>query len=661
MKQTIKLWMFLMLVLPGIMSCVNISDNPVPSATEDKAFSNDQYIDQAVRPGDNFYRYAYGKWLDDSTALDVPTIVSRKLAAMEAKVLNNQDDPVISAVRQRVEAIENDDTRDFELLKSRIEYLESVKTQDELLAAFTQMHKWGYQPLARQMFFGDEGVIQPVLISAPPTPTAQLVYAMGNEEMVDKLVAATCKDITSFGYGNERIEEIVNNATVIEKLELAAYESVFNMVKRNIDNPRPTRRSASIPTAFNEVCRLIGVGEFADKLLTDILSQSQTDALKRACETLLAGTDESIAQIRDYMIYYLFGQDFIFIPRFRQNINSADRLNLAMKNVKYYMYRQQVEAYGKENIYKEKCLEMMEDFRQILIERISKLDWMSDATKQEAQNKARKMIFNIGYPDQWNDEFTPVVEGETLLETVGNLRLQTAEYARKIVGRSVKTNGMDFWCSLLPFSLYNAMYDPGNNQLVILPAFLTAPTFDIEQSEATLYGTAFVFGHEMCHGFDAGGSKHDETGALRDWWTPEDKAAFEQKQQQLIDLWGQLEHYPGQPADGEFTLKENMADYGGVTLALEAYKRRLLNQGFYGKEFHEQVKKFFLSYGVSVALEGRERSIEQLKASYTNDVHSAGHNRVNGICRLMDDWYRLFDVRSADKLFVKPEDRVRIW
>ena len=188
-----------------------------------------------------------------------------------------------------------------------------------------------------------------------------------------------------------------------------------------------------------------------------------------------------------------------------------------------------------------------------------------------------------------------------------------------------------------------------------------APLFDPEQSEAALYAHASVFGHEICHGFDAGGSYYDETGAFRDWWTGEDRAVFEQKQQQLIDLWGQLEHYPGQPANGKQTLNENIADLGGATLALEAYIRRIKAQGFTGQQYDEQLRKFWLSYALLRGAEDAERDLEMMKERYMTDSHSVGHNRVNGIARLIEDWYRLYDVKPSDKLYVAPEDRVKIW
>ena len=658
MGKTFKLWMLLMLMASGIVSCVDNYDNPAP-IVDDKPFSNDKYIDQSVRPGDDFFRYAYGKWLDDASQPSLIEIVMKKMMEQEAKTIVQTDDPAVAALLQLATAAETDNSADVELLKSRLEYLTTIQTQEDLLAAFSQLHQWGYMPVARQVYFGEQRVIRPVITAGLPNAILKQFLSMSGA--MSSIVEAICGYLSTFDFSQERIDEIKQNATEIETMEMAAYESNYDMLKERLRRAkiRPRTRAA-VSSSYREVCKLIGVEDLADQLLIDPENE-KTKALEKVIDLLLAGTEESVAKMRDYLIYYVIGQDTPFITHLSPDVKSESRANIAIKYARYHWYRLMTEAYGKENIHKEKCQEMMENFRDILIERIGNLDWMGDATKQAAQKKAHEMRFHIGYPDEWNDEFVPEVKGKTLLEAVTGLRQQMAAFARKLVGRSMLTNGWDFWCSLVPFGTYNAMYDPSNNQLIILPAFLTAPLFDTEQSEASLYATAFVFGHEMCHGFDAGGSKHDENGAIRDWWSPEDKAAFEQKQEQLITLWGQLEHYPGQPADGRFTLRENMADYGGFTLAFEAYTRRLKSQGFSGKQYDDQLKKFFLSYGMPVGVDPRERDIEQLKQSFTNDVHSAGHNRVNGIFRLSDEWYRIYNVKSTDKLYVAPADRVRIW
>ena len=128
----------------------------------------------------------------------------------------------------------------------------------------------------------------------------------------------------------------------------------------------------------------------------------------------------------------------------------------------------------------------------------------------------------------------------------------------------------------------------------------------------------------------------------------------------MINLFNQLEVYPGLMADGANTLIENMADYGGQELALECYKQRLTDQGFKGAQFDEQIKKFFLSF--AHVWKGEEELDQSLLEYYHyNDNHSANHNRVNGMMRLQDDWYRLYNVKPTDKLYVAPEDRVKIW
>ena len=654
----------ILMTLAAVLSCAmttsvftacSIEDNPAPEVvTDSKPFPYDQYMDTSVRPGDDFFRYQYGAWLDNEQLPSLPDMILQKMSGMENDLFSNSNDPVVSALRQLAGNAESDQAG-LLLLKARLDYLSAIQTQEQLLEAFVQLHKWGYTPLVRQMPFSAQRVIRGVLTSERPSPYMQLAYMQKNEELVASSVARICGFLTDFGFSDERIEEIKARTQTISVYEMRVYDNMFDMLRKmqNPDNHMTTRRAVSMAT--KQVCELLGMGDKVDQMM-ELADEDEEATIQQLLSILFEGSDSSVAMIRDYMIAHVVGAD---IPYFNQT--AEVRVQLAMRHANYYKYRLEAEKTGLENIAKEKCTEMMEEFRSILIERIGNLDWMGNATKQAAQEKARKMDFYIGYPDKWNDELTPKVEASTMLEAVGELRQQEAAANRQILGKTTAVAGWDYWCILVPFTTYNAMYDSWNNQLIILPVFLTAPAFDFTLSESTLYATAFIFGHEMCHGFDAGGSKRDELGAERNWWLPADKDAFENKQQQLITLWGQLEHYPGQPADGKFTLTENMADYGGVTLALEAYSRRLHQQGFSGEEFDKQIRKFWLAYGMPISVEARERSVESLKSTYSRDIHSAGHNRVNGIVRLFDDWYRLYDVKPTDKLYLAPEDRVKIW
>lgn len=175
---------------------------------------------------------------------------------------------------------------------------------------------------------------------------------------------------------------------------------------------------------------------------------------------------------------------------------------------------------------------------------------------------------------------------------------------------------------------------------------------------AIRYATISVFAHEMTHGFDNKGATYDATGSKKDWWTPEDNTKFLEKQQQMINLYNELEQYPGVQANGKKTLAENIADFGGFNLAYQLWNEKLQADGLTGEALRHQQRQFFMSYADLWQSFLDEKNLQRLLET---DVHSANHNRVNGIVRLMDDWYTLFGIQPGDKLYVKPEDRVKIW
>jgi predicted metalloendopeptidase len=380
--------------------------------------------------------------------------------------------------------------------------------------------------------------------------------------------------------------------------------------------------------------------------------------------TLFASVEqkpELVPVIRDYMIYSVISQDAFCIPKLAAKTDRFDILDNLLHYNKYYKYRILTETLGRDNIYKQQCIDILENMRKTFIRRVDNLDWMSDATKAEAKRKAEAMSFYVGYPDEWNDDMTPQADGDCLLAAVTQMRQHEVEVSKQMIGGNYDELGWDFMASTRLFSTDNAFHLKPVNSLVILPTWVTKPRFDSELSEATLYAVAITFGHEFCHGFDAKGSLVDADGNAHDSWTPADRQAFEAKQQMMIELFNQLEDYPGQPADGAQTLDENLADYGGVELALDCYKQRLREQGFTGEQFDEQIKKFFLAYS-QMWKDDYERSLEGLKQMHDRkDNHSLNHVRVNGMMRLQDDWYRLYDVKPTDKLYLAPEQRVKIW
>lgn len=650
----------LMITTMVLTSCTdNYDDKPVV-VTDNKPFTYDSEIDESVRPGDDFYRYCLGKWLD--SADPEPSMLKQmetQLKNILENALDSNDDPLLVKLRSQADETLADDSRNVALLLERLQMLENVQTADQLYTAFGTLYELGYSPLFRLIPMGISGKKTALTFTTGGVTEYMLkeVYIRKKTEQIDSLVHVYCQPLYGLGYSDERIAQIIGHAIAVVTAEAQNYKSGYEMPYQL----RAPGRSADNNTAQKVLELYEMMGLTADDFDSVRVAHTVSGIRELLYQFASVGDNqEKINAYRDYMIYNVVAQDAPFVPSAGTQTDRKAMLVRALQYNRYYKYRQLVQYYGEENIYKQECLDILERMRQAFIRRVDNLDWMGDATKAEARRKAESMKFYVGYPEQWNDAMTPVPDGDCLLATVTKLRQEALLKNLSLVGKSVDENAWDFWANLAQFTTDNAFYHPTFNSLVILPAWLIKPRFDNALSDATLYATAVTFAHEFCHGFDYSGSQYDADGCLRDWWEPADKQAFLQKQQAMVALFNQLEAYPGQPADGQKTLAENMADYGGVELTLECYKKHLEEQGYDKEQIDVQIRKFFLAYAQNFKFE-RERSLDELRKYYEIDDHSAAHNRINGMMRLQDDWYRLYDVQPTDKLYLAPQDRVKIW
>lgn len=651
----------LLMTTAVLTSCTDQSDNATAVVvTDDKPFDYEQDMDLTARPGDDFYRYALGKWLDSadptpSMSMQIKTIMN---AALEKAVMESAD-PLMATVRQQAEQSLADDSRSVSLLGERLQMLEQVETADQLYTAFATLHQLGYNPVFSVKIAADDGRrITGVFTTGGMGKVMHQAMMQQQVQYIEQFVPQYCAFLSAVGYSKERIQQITANAIQVETMEQKAFRTGLVLLKK--PEPLLTRAAANgdEKELLKHIYRLMGLDydEWQGKVVTD--SNMLADLFSLFASA--AHDTEAVKILRDYMIYKVIEQDASLMPSVYPKTTATNMAEVAIFPLKYYTYKLMTETIGRENIHREECRAMMEQMRQLFIERLEQLDWMDSATKAEARQKAEAMEFYIGYPDEWNEAMYPQVDGTCLLETATQMRQYANKIIQQLAGKSLDETGWDFWLSYADFTADNASYSKGTNALLILPAWLMAPRFDNTLNEATLYATATTFGHEFCHAFDAGGAQHDASGVKRDWWTASDKSAFQTKQQQLIALYNQLEAFPGQTANGEKTLGENMADYGGVTLALELYKRHLQQQGFQPEQTDEQIRKFFIAYTRLWQIE-TERSLELLQFQYLTDVHAAAHVRINGMMRLQDDWYRLYDVQPTDKLYLAPEDRMKIW
>ena len=299
---------------------------------------------------------------------------------------------------------------------------------------------------------------------------------------------------------------------------------------------------------------------------------------------------------------------------------------------------------------------MVKNIQKAFAKHIDQLDWMGEATKAKAHEKLEAFTVKIGYPNKWKDYSTLTIDpAKSYWENVVEANRWYTADALSEVGKPVDR---EKW--MMPPQMVNAYYMPTTNEICFPAAILQPPFYNPEADDAVNYGAiGVVIAHEMTHGFDDQGSQFDKMGNMNDWWTAEDRAAFEKKTQVLVDQFNAIEILPGLFADGKFSLGENIADQGGLRLAYTglvehawAEGRPADIDGFTGEQ------RFYIGYATLWAQNITDQEKERLTKV---DVHSLGINRVNATLRNIQSFYDAFGITEADKMYMPLEERVVIW
>jgi putative endopeptidase len=297
---------------------------------------------------------------------------------------------------------------------------------------------------------------------------------------------------------------------------------------------------------------------------------------------------------------------------------------------------------------------LVDNLKRAFTGRIDKLDWMTPATKAKAHEKLARFTTKIGYPEKWKNYSSLVVRRD---DPIGNsLSALVWDWHRKLE-RIDKPVDHSEW-PMTPQTV-NAFYTPSNNEIVFPAAILQPPFFDPNADPAVNYGgIGAVIGHEMTHGFDDQGRKFGPDGSLQDWWTEEDSKAFWVRAGKLMEEFGAFEPLPGLKIRGAVTLGENIADLGGLAIAYDAYR---ISQGGREPAIIDGLtgdQRFFLSWAQVFRSKYREGALRQ---QVMTDFHSPKYFRVNGQVRNLETWYRAFNVQPGDRMYVDPGERVKIW
>ncbi len=301
-----------------------------------------------------------------------------------------------------------------------------------------------------------------------------------------------------------------------------------------------------------------------------------------------------------------------------------------------------------------KINELVDNLFVVFRDRVKKLDWMSTATKKKALAKLALMARKLGYPKKWKTYKGLVITPDSYFRNIQSVH--DFEFKRMLakLGKKIDRNE---WHMTAP--TVNAYYHPNMNEIAFPAGIMQPPFFDPDADDALNYGAiGSVIGHEITHGFDDEGSKFDGKGNFHEWWTKEDRKKFEAKTKILVKQYNGYEVVDGMHINGELTLGENIADLGGLVVALEAYKKSL--KGKPGKilDNFTPEQRFFLGFTRSE----RDNIRPELAKKYVIvDPHSPSRFRVIGPLANMEEFHKAFGVKPGDKMYRGPKERAEIW
>ena len=660
------------------------SENAMTDKNADKGLSLAE-MDTTVRPQDDFYNYVNGTWAKTAKIpADKPTwgsfhILREKTDENCLLILDNllKENFAQGTEGQKIkdlyESFIDWKKRDAEGLKpieGLLTKIDNIKTLADLQKYLEEVTPEGENPICAWGVYADmkDSNMNTVYLGNFSIGMGRDYYQKDNKENTEALqkyqdyVMAIFK-VLKDDKAAEKAKQMVDFERSVAKLMLTNEED------RNPNlsyNPQTMAELSKLVKNINLPQLLKNVGVNTDKVVvSEIRLYKQYDKFIN---------EKNLPLIKDYLKYQLVADNasnltkeldelsFNFYSKELQGQQEQRPMNKRALSVINGILG---EAFGKLYVEKyfppkakEEMVTLVDYLKKSFAQHIKDVTWMSDATKEKALAKLNKFTVKVGYPDKWEDYSKLTIEPAAKSVYYTNLqRVNEWAYQKSLekVGKPVdKTK----W-GMSPQTV-NAYYNPLYNEIVFPAAILQPPFFNFEADPAVNFGgIGAVIGHEMTHGFDDSGAEFDGDGNLQNWWTPEDKKNFENATKALAKQYDQYEPVKGVFVNGTFTSGENIADLGGVNIAFDALQMYLKDKGNIDKISNfTQDQRFFISWGtVWRTLSTDKYLTNQVKT----DPHSPGYFRSFGPLVNVDAWYKAFDVKEGDKLYKKPEDRIKIW
>jgi len=647
----------------------------------------EENLDRSVWPGEDFYRFSCGGWLD---ANPLPDDFASYGTYEELSERNRQQlKDLIDGIQAQDNALGSDaariadlynlvmdtDRRDAEgmaPIRPYMERIRAISSREELIDNMIELDPYGV------IGYFDVG-IGPDLKDSNTNIVgmSQGGLTLGDKEYYTDRDLQTVKIRQAFkkhvvrmlklaGYG--RLEAF-RRMRIIWRLE-----KMIAKASRNNEQLRDPSRNYHKMTLSELYKKLPGLDwkDYLGKLGlkdVDVVDVGQPDAIREAIRIINEEPLEDQKVLMEWQMLDSNGNrlgkeadaaDFDFYGRTMSGQKepkpmwkrATSAVNGTLGDALGRLY---VEKYFPEEA-KQRMIDMFMRLKKALGKRIGLQNWLSDESRRLALEKLDAFSFKIGYPDKWRDYSKMVIDpSKSLFENSASISLffwndMVERKFRKPVDRSE-------WY-MNPQEI-NAYYDVSINEICFPAGILQYPFFDMNADDAFNYGAiGTIMGHEMTHGFDDEGRQFDKDGNMVNWWSPLDTRRFNRRVKVLVDWFNSIEVLPGVKANGKLTLGENIADHGGLTVALQAFREVCSETPQEDKMGFTPLQRFFIAYACTWAENCRDEMVLQQTKS---DEHSLSRLRVNGALPHIDEWYEAFGITKEDSMYIAPQNRVRIW
>ncbi len=682
--------------LASLMACKEEPKQETAQLEEVPGINLD-FMDNTVKPNEDFFKHVNGKWLETN---EIPDDRTRWGSFDELR--QNTDEDALSILKsamsdnkdlEKIEVLPGSDQekavhlfqtimdtvgrnkQGLDPIKPYLAKIEAINNIDDLESYLIEM-----EPKGGAGFFGfgvgadakDSNKNSAYLGTARLGLPDRDYYVKDDEDSKEKREKYIEHVTRMLQYLGDTEEEANAEAKQILAFETRLAEPKLDKVERRDDrklyNPRTIEELQKMVPAINWDNYLKGIG--VKQLDTIIVSEPK---YMKALQSILA--ENKVADWKAYLRWSAFN-------------GAAGNLSTELEKANWDFYSKTLggakaqrpqeeralqtlnwtigEALGKLYVDKKfppeakvKAENMIKNVILAFEGRINNLEWMSEETKQKAIEKLKATTIKIAYPDKWKDysalKIESVDNGGSYLQNMFNAREWNFNEDLDKLGKPVDKSE---W-GMAP-QIVNAYFNPSYNEIVFPAAILQPPFYNYTADDAVNYGgIGAVIGHEISHSFDDSGSRYDKNGNLNNWWTDEDLKQFEGLGKDLVDQYSAIEVLPDTFINGAFTLGENIGDLGGVLAAYDAMQMSFEENGRPENiDGFTPEQRFFMSWATVWRTKMRD---DALKNRIKTDPHSPGMNRAVQPLLNIDAFYEAFDIKEGDKMYIAPEDRVRIW